>query len=113
MVIQRQIVFLSFDLPQGIVEHPAIVLSTSDAMDQEEGRFVAVMMTSNKINDYYTFEITKDMLTSPMNPYQEARLHVVSYFSEEDIIHERPLRYLKPEYFENLIRRINKVTFGI
>ena len=71
------------------------------------------MMTSDEINDDYTFDITKDMLSSPMKDYQEARLHVIGYFSEDDIIHERPLRYLKPEYFENLIKRINRVTFGL
>lgn len=71
------------------------------------------MMTSDEINDDYTFDINKDMLSSPMKDYQEAKLNVVGYFSEDDIIHERPLRYLKPEYFENLIKRINRVTFGL
>lgn len=71
------------------------------------------MMTSNSLDDYYSFEITKNMITAPMANYQEARLHVVGYFSYEDISSETPLRYLKEEYFEILVKRINKVSFNL
>lgn len=116
MPSQREIVFLNFNLPQGTINHPGIVLSCSNAIEAENQRFVAVMMTSDNLDDEFSFPLTSDMIDPPMDKeHQEARLHIIGYFSKTDIVRNQgsKIRYLKKEYFENLIRRIYRVCFDI
>ncbi len=64
---QRDIVEVPFYLPEGgIKHHPAIVLSCNEAIESEEA-FIAVMLTSNKDEDLFTFKIDKSMIKGSWN----------------------------------------------
>lgn len=86
MISQRDIVEVPFNLSQGIKPHPVIVLSNDEAI-QEEGSFIGLMMTTDKTEDLYTFEITSEMLTKKLNvPYSQARLHLISFFKVKEVV---------------------------
>jgi hypothetical protein len=110
---QRDIVEVPFNLPGGSLNHPAIVLSNSDAIRDEEA-FVAIMLTSKKHDDLYSFEIRPGMLVKDFGKYSEARLHLIGFFSFDDVVRNNNLpNQIKVERFRDLIVRINQVTFQI
>ncbi|WP_016776613.1 type II toxin-antitoxin system PemK/MazF family toxin [Anaerophaga thermohalophila] len=111
---QRCIVEVPFNLPQGVINHPAIILSNDTAI-QEEGGFVAVMLTSEEsYQDEFTFEITKGMTTKKLDvPYCQARVHLISFFRNDDVIPNKNYNnYLKENEFQNLIQQIVEIAFG-
>jgi len=115
MIQQRQIIEVPFNLPQGTQNHPAIVLSSNDAIMNENG-FIAMMITTEKkYDDQYTFEITKEMLTKPFNiDYCQARLHLISFFNENDVIKNSNWNNnIKKNFFEMIIEQVNKITFDL
>ena len=114
MISQRDIVEVPFNLPQGVKPHPVIVLSNDDAI-QEEGSFIGLMMTTDKTEDLYTFEITSEMLSKKLNvPYSQARLHLISFFRVKEVVTTSNFNNkLKSEYFKELIKQVNRITFGL
>src|SRR5882757_6608792 len=107
-VYQRQIIEVPFNLSQGVQNHPALILSANDAIEMESA-FVAVMITSEKYDDEYTFQLSNAMLESGRftKPYTEIRLHLVSYFKESEvIINNRSNTRVKAVDFSRIIRRI-------
>lgn len=113
-VYQRQIVEVPFNLQQGVQNHPALVLSVNDAIEVERA-FIAVMITSERQDDEFTFELSNAMLESGTftENYTEARLHLVSYFREAEVIMNRHRNTkIKPADFSRVLRRIFQVTFG-
>ena len=114
MISQRDIIEVPFNLPQGIIHHPAIVLSNNDAIREEEA-FIALMLTTEKANDLYTFEITSDMVSKKLHvPYCEARLHLISFFrTKETVPNSHYNNKIKQEFFEELIKQVNRITFGL
>lgn len=112
-ISQRDIVEVPFNLPQGVMNHPAIVLSVTEAIEQEEA-FIAVMLTTDDTEDQYSFEIRKGMLNKDMPKKCQARLHLISFFKASQIIPNSNLNYqIRHDRFKDLIKRINQVTFGI
>ena len=114
MISQRDIVEVPFNLPQGVKPHPVIVLSNDEAI-QEEGSFIGLMMTTEKADDLYTFEITSDMLLKKLHvPYSEARLHLISFFRTKEVVTTSNFNNkIKPEFFKELIKQVNRITFGL
>lgn len=114
MISQRDIVEVPFNLPQGVRPHPVIVLSSNEAI-QEEGAFVGLMMTTDESRDLYTFRITSDMLSKELDvPFSQARLHLISFFNVKEVVPTSKFNNrIKPEYFEQLIRQVNQITFGL
>jgi hypothetical protein len=113
-VYQRQIVEVPFNLYQGVRNHPALILSADDIIEMEDA-FTAVMLTSVRHNDDYTFEISNAMLESGSftRPHSEIRLHLVSYFKiSETIINHHSNTKVKAVDFSRIIRRIVQVTFA-
>lgn len=113
-ISQRGIVEIPFNLPQGVMNHPAIVLSCNDAIEME-GAFTAVMITSQQYDDECSFELHSDMLNKPLNSkYSEVRLHLISFFKERDVIRNSNHNLqMKEKDFLRLIAQINRITFGI
>ncbi len=114
MVSQRDIVEVPFNLRQGVRIHPAIVLSKNEAID-EEGSFVALMLTTDKTKDEFSFILREVMLQKRLQvPFCQARLHLISLFHDNEII--RNTNYnnrIKQSYFNELIEKINIETFGL
>ena len=112
---QRQIVEVPFNLTQGVKVHPAIILSTNEAIEFEYS-FIAVMMTSVNHDDEYTFEISNEMLSSGKlgKPYSEVRLHLISYFRVSDVIvNNHRHTFVKEADFNRIVKRIMRITFNV
>ncbi len=93
--------------------HPVIVLSNSDIIKEEE-YFVGVMMTTERKDDLYSFEITSSMLSKDLNvPYSEVRLHLISAFRTREVVTTSNFSSrIKPEFFREIIKQINQITFA-
>ena len=113
-ISQRTVVEVPFNLPNGLQNHPAIVLST-DYSNEEDETIIVVMITNNKNEDDFTFRLSPQMFSgnNPPTSYQ-ARLHLISLFSiEKDIIsNSHPNVMMKEEHFHRMMERIIRITFG-
>jgi hypothetical protein len=110
---QRDIVEVPFNLPQGIRVHPAIVLSTNDAIVQE-GCFIALMMTTDQTTDEYSFEL-KDTMLSKNLPVRfcQARVHLISLFNQTEAIPNRHYNTrIKEKFFYQIIDAVMEKAFG-
>ncbi len=111
MVYQRDIVEVIFDDDFG-GNHPAIVLSNK-LVQEIEGYFVCVMMTSSDVDDEFSFVIKDDMLTKPLNrEHCEARCHLINFVPIDAIIVNRHRNQIKVKPFKDLIKKINNSTFS-
>lgn len=111
MVSQRDIVEIVFDEDFGGI-HPAIVISNR-LVQEVEGYFVCVMMTSTNHDDEFSFVITDDMVVNPMNrDHCEARCHLIQFVPIESIINNEHNNQLKLEPFQRLINKITQTTFS-
>jgi mRNA-degrading endonuclease toxin of MazEF toxin-antitoxin module len=111
MASQRDIVEIWFDEDFG-GNHPAIVIS-NELVQEVEGYFVCVMMTSTNHDDEFSFVITDDMLVKPLNKdFCEARCHLIQFVPKEDVITNSHNNQMKVESFRNLINKITSTTFS-
>lgn len=111
MVRQRDIVEVVFDEDFG-GNHPAIVLSNK-LVQEVEGYFVCVMMTSSEFNDEFSFVINDAMLVKPSNRnHCEARCHLINFVPIDSVIANRHNNQIKIEPFKLLIKKINESTFS-
>lgn len=111
MVNQRDIVEVIFDESLG-GNHPAIVLSNK-LVQEVEGYFVCVMMTSSNRNDEFSFIIRDSMLVKPlMREHCEARCHLINFVPTDAVIKNSHRNQIKMESFKKLIKRINESTFS-
>ncbi len=61
-VQQREIVELNYELPDGRLKiHPALIISNENVLETED-IFCAVMISSNPINDDFTFELDNSIV---------------------------------------------------
>ena len=69
------------------------------------------MLTSNQVNDRYSFHITKDMLVKPSNKeFSQARLHLVSYVTDKEIISNTTYNKMKRNAVNKLVQYIAEVS---
>jgi hypothetical protein len=114
-VSQRDIIEVPFNLPQGLIVHPAIVISCENAIQQEDNHFVAVMITSDKIEDEFSFRLSDVMINKPMPKNCQVRLHLISYFGIKDIssVNTYAGFQMKVDYYNRLCCQILKIVFAI
>lgn len=111
MPSQRDIVEILFDEDFG-KNHPAIILS-NNLVQEIEGYFVCVMMTSTNQDDEFSFIITDEMVTKPLNKeHCEARCHLIQFVPVEDIVDNGHNNQLRVEAFKELMLKINSTTFS-
>jgi len=111
MVYQRDIVEVVFDDDFG-GNHPAIVLSNK-LVQEIEGYFVCVMMTSSDFDDEFSFVIDDNMLMKPLDrDHCEARCHLINFVPIDSIINNRHRNQIKIKPFKDLIKKINDSTFS-
>lgn len=113
-ISQRDVVEVPFNLPQGIINHPVIVLSNDDAIQREDS-FIGVMMTSQNFDDEYSFVLSSEMLNKPFPKKQihcEVRLHLIGYFQSIHVIKNSNYNtQIKKTYFDQIIKQINELVF--
>lgn len=111
MVYQRDIVEVIFDHDFG-GNHPAIILSNK-LVQEVEGYFVCVMITSSDFDDEFSFVIKDNMLTKPLNKkHCEARCHLINFVPIDSIIVNKHRNQIKINPFKELIKKINNSTFS-
>ena len=112
MINQRDIVEVVFDEDFG-GNHPAIVLSNK-LVQEVEGYFVCVMMTSSQFNDEFSFVILDEMLSKPMkSKHCEVRCHLINFVPLDAIIINNYRNQIKINPFKDLIKKIIDSTFSI
>lgn len=106
------IVEIIFELPynESSKPHPVIILSNDDVY-QQDGLYICVMITHMKSKDQYTFEIEDKMLLKGGNGvFSQARCHLLTNVSDEDIISNGSRNSMKIDSLERLVTRIEQVT---
>jgi mRNA-degrading endonuclease toxin of MazEF toxin-antitoxin module len=85
-VQQRDIVELNYELPNGKFKvHPAIIISNENVLNTED-IFYAVMVSSNPINDDFTFELDNTMLTRALSKKSYVKCQLIQSYSLNEVI---------------------------
>ena len=64
---QRDVVEVNFMFPDGTFKpHPALIVSNNE-LQENEGYIYLCMISSKDYNPQYTFALSNEMLTKPMN----------------------------------------------
>lgn len=107
-VFQREIVEVPFDMPDGkILPHMALVLSTEEIQEVEDGLFYAVLISSKNIFPEYTIQIDNSWLNKPLSKQSYFITHIVKDFNVDDVIN-RYNNYIKNDKFDYILRTIVK-----
>lgn len=108
-VQQRDIVELNYQLPNGKLKlHPALIISNSDVLDTED-IFYAVMISSNPMNDDFTFELKNAMLTKPMTKKSFVKCQLLQSYSTDEVISK--ISTVKQVYFDKILKQIFETVF--
>ncbi len=84
MYYQGDIVLVNFPLPEGFKPHPAVIISNQEVYETEDC-YIGVMISSSKIRDNFSFELTHGMLTKPLDKPSQVRCHLLALFNEKEI----------------------------
>jgi mRNA-degrading endonuclease toxin of MazEF toxin-antitoxin module len=108
-VQQRDIVELNYELPNGKFKvHPAIIISNENVLDTED-IFYAVMISSNPINDDFTFELDNNMLTKALSKKSYVKCQLIQSYSVNEV--NSKISTVKQVYFEKIMKQIFETVF--
>lgn len=74
-----------------------------------EDIFYAVMISSNPINDEFTFELENEMLTKPLKKRSFVKCQFLQSYSTEEVITKKST--VKQLYFDKILKRIFETIF--
>lgn len=107
-----EIVEVSYRFPDGrCLVHPAVVVSTGELYDAEDGMFYAVLISSKNHHPQYTLEIKNEWLTKPLLKKSYFVTHIMSFFTEEDIT-QRYNTAVRSPYVDKIISKTISSIFG-
>lgn len=102
-VSQREIVEVPFDMPDGrVLPHMALVLSTEDIQEIEDGLFYAVLISSKNHYPEYTIPIQNEWLNKPLSKNSYFITHLVKDFNVEDVMGQYN-NFIKKSAFDNIV----------
>ena len=108
-VSQRDIVELNFELPDGKFKvHPALVISNENVLETED-IFYAAMISSNPINDDFTYELDNSMLTKPLAKKSFVKCQLIQSYTSHEVISK--ISTLKQIYFQKVKEKIFETVF--
>ena len=108
-VQKRDIVELNYELPNGNFKvHPALIISNENVLETED-IFYAVMISSNPINDDFTFELDNAMLTKPLLKKSYVKCQILQSYTTEEVISK--ISSVKQLYFDKILKRIFETVF--
>lgn len=110
MYEQGDIVLVNFPLPDGFKLHPAVIVSTDEVYETEEC-YIGIMITSSKIRDNFSFELSNEMLAKPLDQQSQVRCQLIALFNENEI--EKKISRIKKEPLINLVKHVNNAVFKI
>ena len=110
-----EIVSFSFQMPDGSgwVPHSGVILSCDDVYTHDKC-YVCAMLSSNGVNDLFSFHLYDTDLEQPSNKANsQVRCHLITYCIESDLQTSKPFNKLKKQAFERLIAKINDAVFDV
>ncbi|SFQ01658.1 type II toxin-antitoxin system PemK/MazF family toxin [Parafilimonas terrae] len=108
---QRDVYLLPFPFNNGTQPHPFIVLSTLKA-NNNEGTFIAVMITSSNHMDDFSFPLTDDMFEKKLHKLGcHVRMHLLTLYADDEIINSK-INTMKPYFFKQLMAAIGDAVFN-
>lgn len=112
-VHQREIVEVNFYFPgDGYKPHPALVVSTDDLHDTEDGMFYALLISSQNIHPEYTIEINKeDLIGKELDKQSYFVTHFLSYFTLANVTMSRNTM-VKVKKFDEVVQKCIDSIFG-
>lgn len=111
-VRQREIVEVSFTMPDGtILPHPALVVSSDDLQVVEDGLIYVLLISSKNHCPEYTVEIKSEWLNKPMSKQSYFVTHILGMYNTEDVISRRNC-FVKEVPFHKIIDKITQSIFG-
>ena len=106
---QRDIIELNYELPNGKLKtHPALVISNSHVLETEE-IFYAVMITSNPMNEEFSFELKNSMLSKPLSKTSFVKCHLIQSYTIDEVISK--ISTINSETFEKVLNKIFATVF--
>lgn len=83
---QRDIITVSYELPQGVEYHPAIIIS-NDAVHETEGIYYAVMCSSELKPEEFSIELVPEMIVGkkPMHKKTYIKTHLIQTYTEREL----------------------------
>jgi hypothetical protein len=108
-VNQRDIVEVSFELPDGRLKvHPALVISNQNVLDAKD-IFYALMISTKPYNDEFTVDVKDSMLTKPLPKKSFVKCQLIQSYRTEEVI--RKISSMKLEPFEVVKRKMVESVF--
>ena len=108
-VQQRDIIELNYELPNGKFKtHPALVISNSNVLETED-IFYVVMISSNSMNEEFSFELDNSMLTKPLSKKSFVKCQLIQSYTTDEVISK--LSSLKRVNFDKVLKRIFETVF--
>lgn len=112
-VSQREIVEVFYRTPEGSVkEHPALVLSSENLYNNENGMFYAVLISTKNYHSEYTIKIENEWLNKPLDKDSYFVTHIVTFFKLEDVIQSRNT-IVKSKFFYKILEKVLESMFEI
>lgn len=110
---QREIVEVSFPMPDGeVLIHPALVLSGEDLQSEEDGLFYAVLISSKNRHSEFALPIHDNWLSKPLSKQSYFVTHLVSAFKPEHVT-QRYNNYIKEAPFDQVLSKILSSMFDL
>ena len=83
---QRDIIMVSYELPQGVEYHPVIIIS-NDAIHEIESIYYAVMCSAELQPQEFAIELTPEMIVGkkPMHKKTYVKTHLIQSYTEREL----------------------------
>lgn len=113
MVYQREIVEVPYQFPDGSIKaHMALVVSSPNLQEDEDGMFYAVLISSKNYNPKYTVEIKSEWLMKPLSKTSFFVTHILTFFTEDQII-QRFNNFIRQPYYDIVVNKVIDSIFNI
>lgn len=113
-VRQREIVDLNFYFPteNTFKPHPAVVVSSDDLHEAEEGMFYAILISTKNLHPDYTIEIREEDLTGEgLDKESYFVSHILGCFNLSQVFKSLKT-YVKPGKFNEVVEASINNIFG-
>ncbi len=92
-------------------EHPYIVLSCEEAINQDDFIILVMTTSSGNYNDAFSFPLKDEMFHRPLKRNAcQARMHIIISIKVSQI-YQAPVNRMKKAYLKLLLKQINQSTF--
>jgi|GEM_PF-63086 len=113
-VSQGEIVEVNYLLPSNEFKaHPALVLSSDNLQNNEDGMFYAALISTKQLHPQYIMELKDDWLTTQMPKKSYVVTHIVTFFKINSVIKSYNTSIKKEEFFNKILFKIIDSMFEL